>query len=293
MHYLTKPSPEKIPVSYNWLSKCGWLPIKFHYYQSIIRKEMLPENFEKIENPLIGINLNVENQLKLLEEFSYNAELEKISERKKNDFDPYFNNQFFSQGSDEIYYNMIRYFKPKIIVEIGAGESTKFANLAIKQNNNKFFKNEHFCIEPYENQWLQKLNIDFIRKPVEKIGIDFFEKLSENDILFIDSSHVIRSQGDVVHEYLNIIPSLKKGVIIHCHDIFLPKEYPINWIVKEKRFWNEQYLLQALLTHSSRYKILLACNYLSLFHDNKLQKCCPNYQKNNIKGNSSFWFQVV
>ncbi len=88
------------------------------------------------------------------------------------------------------------------------------------------------------------------------------------------------------------LPLINKGVIVHIHDIFLPREYPFNWIEKNKRFWNEQYILQALLTHSQRYKVLLAGSFLTINHRNHLEKCCPilKMKKRNC---SSFWFKVV
>ncbi len=140
-----------------------------------------------------------------------------------------------------------------------------------------------------------KLGITIIREKVERLDLSLFKELSQNDILFIDSSHVIRTQGDVVFEYLNIIPSLAKGVIVHCHDIFLPREYPLFWIDGWKRFWNEQYLLQALLAYSTRYKPLLSLNFLAHNYRSDLEKCCPIFQRKKEKAKEpfSFWFQIM
>jgi hypothetical protein len=282
MKYFTRVPPIYLIRSYKWFTKCDWLPIKFHYYQPIIKLDMLSQNYNNsIENPLIGIDLNIGNQLELLKKFHYNEELERIPHDKTNESEPYYNSLNFPSYTDaEILYNMIRQFKPTKIVEIGAGESTKFIQLAIKQNKQEAGNNktEHICIEPFEQLSLEKSSSSsttIIRERVENLGLSIFSSLSENDILFIDSSHVIRTGGDVVFEYLNIIPSLQKGVIVHCHDIFLPYEYPIKWIDERKVFWNEQYLLQALLSHSSRYKILLALNFLTHHYKLNIEECCP------------------
>jgi hypothetical protein len=104
---------------------------------------------------------------------------------------------------------------------------------------------EHICIEPYEAQWLEKLDVTTIREPVERLDKSLFRSLEKNDILFIDSSHMIRPQGDVLFEYLEILPILQSGVLIHIHDIFTPKDYLEEWLSQEVRFWNEQYLLEA------------------------------------------------
>ena len=112
----------------------------------------------------------------------------------------------------------------------------------------------------------------------------------ENDILFIDSSHMIRPQGDVLKIFLEILPKLKKGVIVHVHDIFTPKNYPEKWLIKENKFWNEQYLLQAIL-NSNKYKILAPLYYLKRNKFNQLKKVCP-YLKIDSKP-SSFYFKII
>ena len=312
MKFFTRVPPIYLIRSYKWFTNCNWLPVMFHYYQPIIKLDMLQQNYNSIENPLIGIDLNIRNQLDLLNKFHYNEELERIPYEKTNESGPYYNSLNFASYTDaEILYNMIRYFKPTKIIEIGGGESTKFIQLAIEQNKQETGnKTEHICIEPFEQISLEKSSLlTIIRERVEHLDLSIFSRLSKNDILFIDSSHVIRTGGDVVFEYLNIIPSLQKGVIVHCHDIFLPSEYPIKWIDERKVFWNEQYLLQALLSHSSRYKILISLNFLTRHYKLNIEECCP-MTKRGVKakepglGNkflddarqadaSSFWFQVV
>jgi transposase len=101
---------------------------------------------------------------------------------------------------------MIRHFKPRRIVEIGAGNSTLLARKAIAKNAEgaPSYTCDHVCIEPYEAPWLEKTGARIVRTRVEECPFELFENLGQNDILFIDSSHVIRPQGDVVHEYLHI-----------------------------------------------------------------------------------------
>ena len=85
---------------------------------------------------------------------------------------------------------------------------------------------KHVCIEPYEQPWLEETGVIVRRELIEEVDIAFFSELKENDVLFIDSSHIIRPQGDVLFEYLELLPQLNKGVIVHVHDIFSPKNYP-------------------------------------------------------------------
>jgi hypothetical protein len=108
----------------------------------------------------------------------------------------------------------------------------------------------------HTKKWLGQLNVEVVRKKVEEINKSIFEGLINNDILFIDSSHIIRPQGDVIIEYLEVLPILKPGVMVHIHDIFTPKDYLDSWIIDETRLYNEQYLLEAFLTFNEKYRII-------------------------------------
>ena len=135
--------------------------------------------------------------------------------------------------------------------------STLLAIKAVEKNSaeDNGYTCQHICIEPYEMPWLEKSAVKVIREKVEDVPSDIFLSLKENDILFIDSSHMIRPQGDVLCEFLEILPLLNKGVVVHIHDIFTPKDYPADWIFNEHRLWNQQHLLQAFLSNNSRFRI--------------------------------------
>jgi hypothetical protein len=93
--------------------------------------------------------------------------------------------------------------------------------------------------------------------------------------VFVDSTHVIRPQGDVLFECLELLPSLKKGVIVHIHDIFSPRDYLEEWLREKVRLWNEQYMLEAFLTANAEWKITAALNFLQHHHYEALEKACP------------------
>jgi hypothetical protein len=114
------------------------------------------------------------------------------------------------------------------LVEVGSGFSTLVAQEATKRNSELHpqYRCDHICIEPYENKWLYDLvSVRVIRKPVQEVSGSLFWRLGKDDILFIDSSHVIRPQGDVIFEYLYVLLSLTPGVLVYIHDIFTPKDY--------------------------------------------------------------------
>jgi hypothetical protein len=258
------------------LLKVGIMPIRNHYYEPLFDKRNLNKPLSD-NRQLPGIDWNIQEQISILKSFHYNDELRNIPNDYKDDMAFHFNNGSFEYGDAEYWYNIIRLKKPRLIIEIGSGNSTKMAQLAIKQNKkeNAEYQYEHICIEPYEMPWLEELDITVIRKKVENVNKDIFKKLNGNDILFIDSSHMIRPQGDVLYEYLELLPTLNNGVIVHVHDIFSPKDYPEKWVIDEVRFWNEQYLLEAFLTYNSSWKIIGALNLLHHNHYEKIKDKCP------------------
>ena len=121
--------------------------------------------------------------------------------------------------------------------------------------------------------------------------MSLFTQLMENDILFIDSSHVLRTGGDVWYEYLQILPALKPGVLIHIHDIFLPYPYPKEWLSLRRLYWTEQYLLQAVLQGNPSIEVLLSLYLLSQNYKEDLARSCPIYSGQLNSNPGSFWIR--
>ena len=107
--------------------------------------------------------------------------------------------------------------------------------------------------------------------------------------MFIDTSHVIRIGGDVNYIFLEVLPRLKPGVIVHIHDIFFPFDYPKVWVIERRRFWTEQYLLQAFLTCNSDFQVLLSNSYLSTFYPEELESVFP--RTSSPREGGSFWMR--
>lgn len=270
----------------------GVFPILNHYYEPLFDSRSLNASLNEVR-ALPGIDWNVDEQLSLLKQFDFNDELKKIPLNKKDELDFYINNPAFTSGDAEYFYNLIRLKKPNKIYEIGSGYSTLLCAQALKKNkeSDSSYECKHLCIEPYEMPWLEKTEVMVIRERVEKVDKALFLELGENDILFIDSSHIIRPQGDVLFEYLELLPILKPGVIVHIHDIFSPRDYLKQWVVDEVKFWNEQYLLEAFLTNNQEWKIIGALNYLQHTHYNSLKQTCPFLSNEREPG--SFYIQKV
>jgi predicted O-methyltransferase YrrM len=210
--------------------------------------------------------------LKSQEEFL--TQLNFADELKALNFD--FKNGSFESADADFLYQFIRFTKPNRVLEIGGGESTKLIQLALEKNCKSF---KHICVEPFEDIRLIELNrVEIIKKKIEDIELEEIKKLDKGDLLFIDSSHIIRPQGDVLFEYLEILPNLAVGVNIHIHDVYTPRDYPKNMIQREIRFWNEQYILESILLNSNNYEVIAALNYLKNESSNELSKICPNME---------------
>jgi len=175
-----------------------------------------------------------------------------------------FANIAFTHLDAAVYYATIRAVKPQRIIEIGSGYSTQIANLALRKNQAEGHAGQISCIEPYPPSWLPKTGgaIKLLQQPVEAVDLKIFQHLNGSDILFIDSTHTVRFGNDVLREFLEILPELKPGVLVHVHDIFFPFDYPPDWLKIHRRAWNEQYLLEAFLAYNSEFEILLANHLL-------------------------------
>lgn len=267
---------ERLPLTLRTLRKLGVFPILDHYYEPLFNPAHLRKPLSE-DRVLRGIDWNVAEQLNLLRRFRFNEELVGFPVTPQDNHDFFYGNGAFESGDAEFLYNVIRLFKPRRIIEIGSGQSTLLATRAVTANmgEDPDYQCDHVCIEPYEAPWLDRLNVTVVREPVELIDTSLFRQLDKNDILFIDSSHIIRPQGDVLSEYLEILPILKAGVLIHIHDIFTPKDYLEEWIFSEVRFWNEQYLLEAFLSYNSEFKIIGALNFLKHHYPHELTAACP------------------
>jgi SAM-dependent methyltransferase len=255
------------------------------HYQPIPDTRALDPNFWDYDKEAPGVDFNVEMQLELLTQRfprfqdEYN---DFASEPPPDRQGIYLMNESFS-GTDALaYYCMVRNFSPARIIEVGSGPFTLLAVEAAKRN------------EQRPTLWVDPTNSDSIFhipglrvEPIEQFGVELCMQLEENDILFIDSSHVSRLGGDVNFLFLEILPRLKPGVLVQVHGVFLPMEYPKQWL-EQRRFWNEQYLLQAFLAFNDAWEVLLANNFLGNKFIDEMKETFPN---SPWWGGASFWMR--
>jgi predicted O-methyltransferase YrrM len=278
----------------------GFHVLNNHYYSPIPDTRTLRDDLWLKCSELIGIDINEKKQLALLSLFTSTYKKEYMEFPKvatSIPYEYYSNNSFFGSVDGAVLFCMIRHFKPRRIFEIGSGYSTYLSAQAVLKNKQE--NNDYECklvaVEPYPNEiiktgfpGLSKL----ISREVQDVPLSEFQKLQSNDILFIDSSHVLKIGSDVQYEYLEILPRLNKGVLVHFHDIFLPAEYNRDWILKNHVFWNEQYLLQSFLTFNECFEVLWAGKYMRLSYPKALKEAFSS----NAQGEQwpvSFWIRRI
>lgn len=287
---------DHMPLSKKIFQRVGVFPIIDHYYEPLFQPHALHRPLHE-KRALPGIDLNVPVQLDILKQFHFNAELEQLPVEKQQQRCFYYNNAFFSVGDAEYFYNLLRLYQPARLVEVGGGFSTLLAREALQKNaaTTPGYHCTHLCIEPYEHAWLEESGAEIVRQPVQQVDRQVFAELGRGDILFIDSSHVIRPQGDVVYLYLEILPLLQPGVLVHLHDIFTPMEYPTEWVVGQVRLWNEQYLAEAFLSgNTTHFEVIGALHFLARYYTEHLAATCPIYKREHSTYNvGSFWLRRV
>lgn len=264
-----------------------------HYYHPTYRNSDLPSDVTAPRD-LPGLDLRESEQLALLNRMDFQEELSSLALNTASAEGFSYDNNQYGLGDADSLYAMIRLLKPKRLFEIGSGNSTLIARKAIEANKkeDEGYCCRHLCVEPYEMPWLERAGPEILRCRVEDVPLALFDELEAGDILFIDSSHVIRPFGDVLVEFQSIIPRLPSGVMVHVHDIFTPRDYPELWLRDQRRLWNEQYMLEVMLSHSTRYRPVLAMNWLANNHRAAIDRAFP-VMAESAGQPGAFWFEVM
>ncbi|MCX7046410.1 MAG: class I SAM-dependent methyltransferase [Candidatus Sumerlaeota bacterium] len=261
-----------------------------HYFSPIPDTRDIEKSYQP-RSQAAGIDFRPDAHLQLLEKVfpkyaeEYNAL--PVEPTEKPGF--YLTNGNYEGIDPHVYYSLIRWLQPKKIIEVGSGFTTLLALQAIHKNGGAQF----LCIDPYPRDIIPTgaQGVEQVRKKVEDMDSDFFTQLGPNDILFVDDSHVVRMGGDVNFIILDVLPKLAKGVVIHFHDIFLPFNYPKEWVTRMGRYWTEQYLLQAYLTENPRAEVLFGNNYAAFQFPKEVADAFPNALY--TEGSGSFWIRKI
>jgi hypothetical protein len=223
-------------------------------------------------SPAMGVAFDRARALEWMRRLGAHHKLFPFPRTKEEPYRYYRENPFFGAGDAAVLFSMLLEFRPKRVVEVGCG----FSSCLLLDTNEQFFGGsmQLTLIDPY----LDTLREHFGTKgapqarqmplKLQDVPLEVFEELEAGDILFLDSSHVSKTGSDVNHYMFRILPRLRSGVVVHVHDIGFPFEYPREWVLEQRRNWNEAYLLQAFLQFNREFEIL---NWVS-FADRELRE---------------------
>jgi hypothetical protein len=205
----------------------------------------------------------------------------------------YTQNSQFSWLDSRALFVLLQHWQPRRLIEVGSG----FSTLLAADVNHRFLGGaaEITCIEPYPRAFLRKGipgMTRLVEDKVQNVPLVEFSKLQAGDILFIDSSHVAKTGSDVNFLYFEVLPRLAPGVRVHIHDIFLPHDYLREWVINENRSWNEQYLLRAMLMHSSAFRVVFGCSY-AFWRFPELVIAALAHPQGHAFAGGSFWIERI
>jgi len=237
-----------------------------------------------------GLALDDEKALRFLKEtcLPFESEYRTFARSPNGDDTQFFlDNGWFESVDAEVLYSVVRRYQPANVVEVGSGFSTRLIRRASKDGK---LTTEITSIDPQPNTNVQPFADEYIRAAVEDVDeLQILNLLKAGDILFIDSSHTVKTGGDIPYLFLEILPRLPAGVLIHVHDIFLPFDYPAEWVM-DGWGWNEQYLVHAFLAYNKAFEILWPGAYMWDRHRAAIIEMVPSAAAAS-KPPSSLWLR--
>lgn len=269
-----------------------------HYYSPIANSRLLSQEPARSRvwpadaPPTPGIDWRPDQQVALVRDQLGTQSSFPIPDGPTGDpRDYHASNEMFSRLDAWMLQAMLRHFRPQRVIEVGCGWSSL---MTARVNREHFGGSIDFtCIEPFPPDFLGD-GIEGISQlvvsPVEQVPVNAFLDLGAGDVLFIDTSHTVKTGGDVVFLLQDVLPRLADGVVVHIHDIFLPWDYPLDWVLTG-RAWNEQYAVRAFLTFNSAFEIVLGVAWMSHFRSNVLASALPGFPQDYQDGGGSLWIQ--
>lgn len=205
-------------------------------------------------------------------------ELEKIDVKTRSSVEPFWNQGWFPPLDGISLYTMLAWKKPSNYIEIGSGNSTKFANRAISDHS---LDTCITSIDPHPRAEIDKISNNVVRDGLETVDLSIFDSLKENDVVFFDGSHRCFQNSDVTVFFIDVLPRLKPGVIVGIHDIFWPNDYPEVWV---ERYYSEQYLLGTyMLAKKDTFPLIFGCNWMAKSHSEYINNLLSNTLSGKIK----------
>lgn len=264
-------------------SRVGYHVYPEVFYNPFPNPAEVDEEKLKAKRDLPGIDLQVPESLKLLRTMSqFSSEIAEFHRNRTGNLKYW--DTTYSMCDSSTLYAMLRQLKPKRYIEVGCGYSSRTSIAALERNQKEGHHCEITFIEPFASAHFKELKLpgEFIPKKIQEVPLARFQQLEAGDVLFIDTSHIIKVQNDVEYELIHVLPSLKPGVVVHIHDIFTPYDYPAEWLIGKgpnRGANNEQYALECLLSGGNRWEIILPVYLLWREHPDALRELYYSEQR--------------
>jgi hypothetical protein len=263
-------------------------------YSPVPKAHELPPGFFETPSELRGIDWDLDRQLRFVEtELGHYVRELDVPVRDPGEPGRFFiDNGLYEAVDAHFTYAMVRRLRPKRIVELGSGYSTLLLAAAVRANATDGVETRLESYDPYPTGIVPAdlPGLAALRRvKAEALDLRELESLGEGDVLFVDTTHVVRTGGDVNAIVLRVLPSLAPGVHVHFHDVFLPYEYHRAW-VEDGPWWTEQYLLQAFLALNPAYEVVVGAHALLRERPDRLRELVPALEDDQP---SSFWIRRV
>jgi hypothetical protein len=287
-----------------YLNRAGYtVSLKADYYSPLVTASDLESTLERWFRPsaLTGVAYNLEQMQNAMSDLlgCYQGEFSEIrpyEQLQREGFGP-----GYTAVDALTLYMMLRDLKPRRYIEVGSGLSTYYCSLAAARNAKEGHPLAITCIEPHPFEKLHTIpSIQVIPKQIQDIDLSLFRELQKNDVLFIDSSHILKIDGDVPFVYLEVLPTVKVGVVIHIHDVPFPYNIPYPpqlWVFGQEwpMLWNEAMVVQAFLSFNDSFRIIMSTPLIRYFDEDFLKRRIPIYEsiEQNPNTFSSLWLKRV
>lgn len=282
----------------DWCRRFGWHPVRVHFYHPVPEYERVDRAIFERPHATPGIDFTPARFAGRLADLGRHAAECDWPEQAGQPGTYHADNGNFGYSSAALLHCMLRANRITRVVEVGGGYSSLISMAALEANARDLGAEISFsCVEPYPSPWL----LDAIRArsyarllahPAQQTPADLFTSLDANSLLFIDSSHVSKLDSDVNHLFLEMLPRLAPGTWVHVHDIYLPYEYPAaHFFGRNKLFWNEQYLLQALLAGNRDFEVVLPGFMVQRDMAQEFATAFPRHDPRRHRLTSSFWMR--
>lgn len=264
-------------------NRLGFDLLERHYYSPVPDLAAMPADVWERASDLGGVRFDLRAQLGFLERelAPFLAEFTPPREPTGRPEDFHLDNGTYESVDAETLYAMLRHQKPSRVIELGSGSSSLVMAEALRRNAQQDESCDYLIFDPFPNPGLETHLARIARATTlgaNEVPSSAFRSLADGDVLFVDTTHTVKTGSDVNHIVLNVLPALQPGVLVHFHDIFLPWEYPRRWIERE-RYWAEQYLLQAFLAFNDSWEVVFAAQAVARAFPDELARLIPSFRE--------------